>query len=189
MKITLILSIFVVILCTFVSARLSLADVSPALKPPVILNNLDNPNADAEMSQIKTVIQKEPSSANPVKPTDDDDIVMVDGSAPNSKERKGGHGGGEGRKGGHGGGEESEEEEEKHNAVNQEIKLLEKLIGEGKKIQAAIPEKEARLAALRKKLGEAKNEQAKAEAHKKLAEQQALLAQLNIKIDKLKKET
>jgi len=142
MKITLILTIFVVILCTFVSARLSLADVSPALKPPVILNDLDNPNADAEMSQIKTVIQKEPSSANPKKPTDDDDIVMVDGSAPNSnsnsKERK--HG--EGRKGGRGG-EESEEDEEKHNAVNQEIKLLEKLIGEGKKF---------RLLYLRKKL-------------------------------------
>jgi len=150
MKITLILSIFVVILCTFVSARLSLADVSPALKAPIILN-LDNPNADAEMSQIKSVIQKEPSSANPAKPTEDDSVT-VDGSAPQSKASKHLRGGeeGEGKRKGHHG-EESEEEEDKAHALNQEIKMLEKLIGEGKKIQAALPEKETRLAALKKK--------------------------------------
>jgi len=36
-------------------------------------------------------------------------------------------------------------------ALEKEIRLLEKLIGQGKKIWSALPEKEARLAALRKK--------------------------------------
>jgi len=70
-------------------------------------------------------------------------------------------------------------------ALEKEIRLLEKLIGQGKKIWSALPEKEARLAALRKKIAEMAKGKAKAAAKKKLKALLALLDKVNDKIEAL----
>jgi hypothetical protein len=68
-------------------------------------------------------------------------------------------------------------------ALEKEIRLLEKLIGQGRKIWSALPEKEARLAALRKKIAEMAKGKAKAAAKKKLKALLALLDKVNDKIE------
>jgi hypothetical protein len=70
-------------------------------------------------------------------------------------------------------------------ALEKEIRLLEKLIGQGRKIWSALPEKEARLAALRKKIAEMAKGKAKAAAKKKLKALLALLDKVNDKIEAL----
>jgi len=70
-------------------------------------------------------------------------------------------------------------------ALEKEIRLLEKLIGQGRKIWSALPEKEARLAALRKKIAEMAAGKAKAAAKKKLKALLALLDKVNDKIEAL----
>jgi len=70
-------------------------------------------------------------------------------------------------------------------ALEKEIRLLEKLIGQGRKIWSALPEKEARLAALRKKISEMAKGKAKAAAKKKLKALLALLDKVNDKIEAL----
>jgi len=70
-------------------------------------------------------------------------------------------------------------------ALEKEIRLLEKLIGQGKKIWSALPEKEARLAALRKKIASMAKGKAKAAAKKKLKALLALLDKVNDKIEAL----
>jgi len=70
-------------------------------------------------------------------------------------------------------------------ALEKEIRLLEKLIAQGKKIWSALPEKEARLAALRKKIAEMAAGKAKDAAKKKLKALLALLDKVNDKIEAL----
>jgi len=70
-------------------------------------------------------------------------------------------------------------------ALEKEIRLLEKLIAQGRKIWSALPEKEARLAALRKKIAEMAKGKAKAAAKKKLKALLALLDKVNDKIEAL----
>jgi len=70
-------------------------------------------------------------------------------------------------------------------ALEKEIRLLERLIGQGKKIWSALPEKEARLAALRKKIAAMAKGKAKAAAKKKLKALLALLDKVNEKIEAL----
>jgi len=70
-------------------------------------------------------------------------------------------------------------------ALEKEIRLLEKLILQGRKIWTALPEKEARLAALRKKIAEMSAGKAKAAAKKKLKALLALLDKVNDKIEAL----
>jgi hypothetical protein len=70
-------------------------------------------------------------------------------------------------------------------ALEKEIRLLEKLIAQGRKIWSALPEKEARLAALRKKIGDMAKGKAKAAAKKKLKALLALLDKVNDKIEAL----
>jgi len=70
-------------------------------------------------------------------------------------------------------------------ALEKEIRLLEKLIAQGRKIWSALPEKEARLAALRKKIAEMAAGKAKAAAKKKLKALLALLDKVNDKIEAL----
>jgi len=70
-------------------------------------------------------------------------------------------------------------------ALEKEIRLLEKLIGQGRKIWSALPEKEARLAALRKKIAAMAKGKAKAAAKKKLKALLALLDKVNDKIEAL----
>jgi len=70
-------------------------------------------------------------------------------------------------------------------ALEKEIRLLERLIGQGKKIWSALPEKEARLAALRKKIAAMAKGKAKAAAKKKLKALLALLDKVNDKIEAL----
>jgi hypothetical protein len=70
-------------------------------------------------------------------------------------------------------------------ALEKEIRLLEKLIGQGRKIWSALPEKEARLAALRKKIAAMAAGKAKASAKKKLKALLALLDKVNDKIEAL----
>jgi len=70
-------------------------------------------------------------------------------------------------------------------ALEKEIRLLEKLIAQGRKIWSALPEKEARLAALRKKISEMAAGKAKAAAKKKLKALLALLDKVNDKIEAL----
>jgi len=70
-------------------------------------------------------------------------------------------------------------------ALEKEIRLLEKLILQGRKIWTALPEKEARLAALRKKISEMAAGKAKAAAKKKLKALLALLDKVNDKIEAL----
>jgi len=70
-------------------------------------------------------------------------------------------------------------------ALEKEIRLLEKLIGQGRKIWAQLPEKEARLAALRKKIADMAAGKAKAAAKKKLKALLALLDKVNDKIEAL----
>jgi len=70
-------------------------------------------------------------------------------------------------------------------ALEKEIRLLEKLIAQGRKIWSALPEKEARLAALRKKIADMAAGKAKAAAKKKLKALLALLDKVNDKIEAL----
>jgi len=70
-------------------------------------------------------------------------------------------------------------------ALEKEIRLLQKLITQGRKIWTALPEKEARLAALRKKIAEMSKGKAKAAAKKKLKALLALLDKVNDKIEAL----
>jgi len=70
-------------------------------------------------------------------------------------------------------------------ALEKEIRLLQKLITQGRKIWSALPEKEARLAALRKKIAEMSAGKAKAAAKKKLKALLALLDKVNDKIEAL----
>jgi len=70
-------------------------------------------------------------------------------------------------------------------ALEKEIRLLEKLIAQGRKIWTALPEKEARLAALRKKIREMAAGKAKDAAKKKLKALLALLDKVNDKIEAL----
>jgi len=70
-------------------------------------------------------------------------------------------------------------------ALEKEIRLLQKLITQGRKIWSALPEKEARLAALRKKISEMSAGKAKAAAKKKLKALLALLDKVNDKIEAL----
>lgn len=70
-------------------------------------------------------------------------------------------------------------------ALEKEIRLLEKLIKQGRKIWSALPEKEARLAALRKKIASMAAGKAKAAAKKKLKALLALLDKVNDKIEAL----
>jgi len=70
-------------------------------------------------------------------------------------------------------------------ALEKEIRLLQKLITQGRKIWTALPEKEARLAALRKKIAEMGKGKAKAAAKKKLKALLALLDKVNDKIEAL----
>jgi hypothetical protein len=70
-------------------------------------------------------------------------------------------------------------------ALEKEIRLLEKLIAQGRKIWSALPEKEARLAALRKKIADMAAGKAKEAAKKKLKALLALLDKVNDKIEAL----
>jgi len=70
-------------------------------------------------------------------------------------------------------------------ALEKEIRLLEKLIAQGRKIWSALPEKEARLAALRKKIADMAAGKAKAAAKKKLKALLAFLDKVNDKIEAL----
>jgi cell division septum initiation protein DivIVA len=70
-------------------------------------------------------------------------------------------------------------------ALEKEIRLLEKLIAQGRKIWSALPEKEARLAALRKKIADMAKGKAKEAAKKKLKALLALLDKVNDKIEAL----
>jgi len=70
-------------------------------------------------------------------------------------------------------------------ALEKEIRLLEKLIAQGRKIWSALPEKEARLAALRRKIAEMAAGKAKDAAKKKLKALLALLDKVNDKIEAL----
>jgi len=175
----------------------SLADIVPGLKPPVIVSKFGAADEREEIEKIKEVLRKEPPAATPAKsdPDNDDswpeDVDDGDGSsAPGSHNAGGSSSSSTSSSEGSSKGKEkkNDDEDDKNTAINAEIKLLERLIAEGKKIMAALPEKEARLAALKKKLLEAASEDARSDAEGKLAEEESLLRQLNQKIEKLKKK-
>jgi len=81
--------------------------------------------------------------------------------------------------------DEGDEEDSEKAEIMKEIAMLERLIAEGKRIQQALPEKEARLNDLRAKLTAAAGQKNKQQAKRKMAEQQKLLDEVNDKIEAL----
>jgi len=184
----------------------SMKTVVPVLKKPVILNGAwNNPNADSEAQEIIEIISKEPESASPL-PVDPDnmdaDFLALKEAEEEAKRggKKEGELEAEGAEAGAGALGEAEAsaevaeeedvagEEKEQSEVQAEIEMLRKLIESGRKIQQQMPEKEARLAELERKLQDSAAEEAKAEAQRKLDEQMILMRELDAKIDKLKRK-
>jgi len=105
--------------------------------------------------------------------------------------RRGGHGGHRGGDddedddSGSGDGDEDDDDDEQKIEIMKEISMLERLIAEGRKIQNALPEKQARLADLKRQLMSAAMGASKAAAKKQLMAQLKLLDEINDKIDVL----
>jgi hypothetical protein len=178
----------------------SMKTVVPVLKKPVILNGAwNNPNADSEAQEIIDIIAKEPEAAAP-QPVDPDnmDADFLALKEAEEEAKKGGAAGKGGEEAGalgeteaaaEGAEEADEEGEEKEKSeVEGEIEMLRKLIESGRKISEQMPEKEARLAELERKLQDSAAEEARGEAQRKLDEQMILMRELDAKIDKLKRK-
>jgi len=181
-------------------SSMSLGDVTPILKQPIILaqGGYQNPDATEEKQDFLNIIKDEPESAG-TKPPDPDDPVTLDqffhvaGDEKNALPGAGAGaaggaagGGGSGSGNGPAGDEEEGEDRDKAKVVSDEIAVLEKLIADGEAISNVLPEKKSRLADLKKKLDAQRDAHAKEDAQKKLDDQLNLMRQLDEKINKLK---
>jgi len=176
--------------------------VVPVLKKPVILNSgWNNPNADAEAQEIINIIAKEPQSATP-KQVDPDDLsadfaALEEAEKSASKSHSGAGGGAAGGAKTLGQAEADAEsaeaedaagEKEEKSQTQKEIQMLQELIDSGKKIQSQMPEKEARLAELQKRMQSNQAEENRGQAQRKIDEQMILMRELDAKIDKLNRK-
>jgi len=174
------------------------------LRKPIIMHHGSSPDHIAAIGKIGKILSREPLSANLKKTNEDDDSVThsinpvkVDVNPSDIKKhiakenmmhrnaalKKAGlritKTGKIVRK------KSIFDDDDEKVALEKEIRLLEKLIAQGKKIWSALPEKEARLAALRKKIAEMAAGKAKDAAKKKLKALLALLDKVNDKIEAL----
>jgi uncharacterized coiled-coil protein SlyX len=171
----------------------SLADAVPVLKKPIIIDNaFSNPDAIAEADNVAEILSKEPEAAAAVPDADgeggDDNPDENAGEGENGEAPAAGEEGAAAGEGEAAAGEEGGDDDDATAEIQEEIDMLTKLIEEGKKIQTALPEKEARLAELQKKLAEQKQAGDAAKAQEQMKDAQNLLDETNAKIAKLKKK-
>jgi len=158
------------------------SDMAPTA-PKVSVADIDQKDIDAEIEKENRValgVDSTKTGANKRFASKDGD---------KKSDGKGGKDHKDGKKGSDSKGGDSdddgEEEDSEKAEIMKEIAMLERLIAEGKRIQQALPEKEARLNDLRAKLLQAAAGKSKQQAKRKLAEQQKLLDEVNDKIEAL----
>jgi hypothetical protein len=141
---------FLVVICSPIvdssvtsRGRRALNDAVPLLRKPIIIDSsFRNPDAEDAAAKVAEILAKEPEAAAP--PSDDDgegdnEEGGEEGGIGESGEQAEGGAEGEAPAGGAEEGGGDAETDEGNSEVEEEIAMLEKLIGEGKKNSASAP--------------------------------------------------
>jgi len=172
--------------------RITPADGSGLTKPLIVDPNAPTEAESANLANIATIFASEPASASQAPPSAAEEDQLVGLLAATGGATTGGAAAAPAAGGTAAGGSDTSSQtdssQESQSAIETEIKLLSSLVEHGKAIAAALPDKENRLKSLAAQLNAAKGAAASQGAQAKLAEQELLLAQIQLKITALQKK-
>jgi len=184
-------------LCLLFSVALATKQINPTdgsglTKPLIVDPNAPTEAESANLANIATIFASEPASASQAPPSaaEEDQLVgllaatggAATGGAAASTDTPAAGGTAAGSSDSS---SQTDSSQESQSAIETEIKLLSSLVEHGKAIAAALPDKENRLKSLAAQLNAAKGAAASQGAQAKLAEQELLLAQIQLKITAL----